>query len=402
MDTVLSFLDGGLLKPSLLGYIGLTLLLTHVTIISVTVYLHRHQAHRALELHPVISHFFRCWLWLTTGMVTGEWVAVHRRHHARCETADDPHSPLQCGIRKVLWQGAELYKRAAADRQTLQKYGHGTPDDWLERHLYAGRRNLGLITMLIIDVLLLGVGGITVWAVQMLWIPFFAAGVINGLGHWWGYRNFEVSDRSTNIVPWGILIGGEELHNNHHTYAASAKLSVKRWEFDIGWLYIRALAALRLARIKKVAGRPVLDRYKAQIDMDTVRAVIQHRFQVMARYSREVVARVCREERARARGAGVEMLKRARHLVVRDDIMLDEQARHWLSQALERYQSLQTVYRFKRHLQRIWTESAASNELLLQALQDWCQQAEQTGIQALRDFAAGLRSYSLPASSATA
>ncbi|MEW8396853.1 MAG: fatty acid desaturase, partial [Candidatus Thiodiazotropha sp.] len=224
----------GLFDLSLSGFILLTLVLTHITIVSVTVYLHRHQAHRALDLHPLLSHFFRFWLWLTTGMVTREWVAIHRKHHAKCETESDPHSPQTRGLGKVLWQGAELYQEEAGNPETLERYGKGTPDDWLERKLYQRHNYSGILLLLLLEIILLGPAGITLWAIQMIWIPFWAAGVINGIGHYWGYRNFEIPNASTNIVPWGIFIGGEELHNNHHAFASSAKLSNRWWEFDLG------------------------------------------------------------------------------------------------------------------------------------------------------------------------
>jgi len=285
----------GLLDLSPWQVVGATLLMTHLTIISVTVFLHRHQAHRALELHPLMSHLFRLWLWLTTGMRTREWVAIHRKHHVKCETEEDPHSPQVLGLKRVMWQGAELYRQEAEVSETLEKYGKGTPDDWLERHVYH-YSFAGIGLMMLIDLLLFGAAGLTVWAVQMVWIPFWAAGVINGVGHYWGYRNYECPDASTNIAPWGILIGGEELHNNHHTFPNSAKLSSKRWEFDIGWMYIRLMEMLGLARVKKVARRPLLGEPKPTLDMDTVRAVLTHRFQVMSHYSRDVILPVCHME----------------------------------------------------------------------------------------------------------
>jgi stearoyl-CoA desaturase (delta-9 desaturase) len=386
----------GLFDLSLGGYIVATLILTHITIAAVTIFLHRSQSHRALELHPVVAHFFRFWLWLTTGMVTRQWVAVHRKHHARCETAEDPHSPWVFGIRKVLMEGAELYKDAAADRDLVQKFGHGTPDDWIERHLYSRFSALGIVLMLVIDLVLFGLPGITVWAVQMLWIPFFAAGVINGLGHWWGYRNYEVEDASTNIVPWGILIGGEELHNNHHSFASSAKLSSRPWEFDIGWLYIRVLEALGLARVKRVPPRPVMMPEKTRVDGDTLAAVIANRLQVMARYAREVVGAVYREELRKAHGAYREMLRRARRLLIREESLLSEESRLRLETVLQTSKALETVYRYRQRLQAIWKQRTASQESLLAALQEWCQQAEATGIRALQDFAHTLRSYSMP------
>jgi stearoyl-CoA desaturase (delta-9 desaturase) len=328
-------------------------------------------------------------------MVTREWVAIHRKHHAKCETADDPHSPQVRGIRKVLWEGAELYQAEAANAETLEKYGHGTPSDWLERNLYGRYNTIGIGLMLLIDLLLFGLAGIAVWGIQMLWIPFFAAGVINGIGHWWGYRNYEVPDASSNIVPWGILIGGEELHNNHHTFASSAKLSSKWWEFDIGWAYIRLMSLFRLARVRKVAAKPLLDPAKALVDMDTLVAIISNRFQVMSRYGRDVLKRVHRDEMRRAGSRSRPLLRKARRLLMRDESLIDEQAQRQLDSILSDSQHLATVYRFKQHLQALWRRSADSNEHLLQALQEWCRQAEASGIHALQDFVRVLRSYSL-------
>ncbi|MEK7712259.1 MAG: fatty acid desaturase, partial [Pseudomonadota bacterium] len=286
----------GLIALPWWGYVVVALVFTHITIASVTIFLHRHQAHRALDLHPVVSHFFRFWLWLTSGMVTKEWAAIHRKHHAKCETAEDPHSPQVLGIRKVLREGSELYRAEAKNQETLDKYGHGTPSDWIERHLYTRHSAKGIALMFILNVLLFGPIGITIWAVQMMWIPITAAGVINGIGHYWGYRNYEAADASTNIVPWGILIGGEELHNNHHTFASSAKLSSKWWEFDIGWFYIRTLETFGLARVKKIPPELTYDKAKDHIDLETVKAVITARFVVMAQFAREVMARVHRDE----------------------------------------------------------------------------------------------------------
>ncbi|MFP5406683.1 MAG: acyl-CoA desaturase, partial [Gammaproteobacteria bacterium] len=286
VQSFLTFLDQGVVSASWWQIVVFTLALTHVTIAAVTIYLHRCQAHRALDLHPVVSHFFRFWLWLTTGMVTREWAAIHRKHHARCETSDDPHSPVRWGLQKVLLEGSELYRAEAKNTETIAKFGHGTPDDWIERNLYTRRSGLGVVLMLAIDVLLFGAIGLTVWAVQMLWIPVWAAGVVNGLGHARGYRNFDCPDAATNLVPWGILIGGEELHNNHHTFASSAKLSVKWYEFDIGWMYIRILSFLRLASVRRTVPKPKLVEARHVIDLATVQAVVAHRYDVMAHYAR--------------------------------------------------------------------------------------------------------------------
>jgi stearoyl-CoA desaturase (delta-9 desaturase) len=380
------------------GYIIVALIFTHITIVAVTLYLHRYQAHRALEIHPVISHFFRFWLWLTTGMVTKEWAAVHRKHHAKVETPDDPHSPRQFGIRTVMWQGAELYRKESKNLETMKKYGHGTPDDWLERNLYTRHSGKGLALMFVIDVALFGPIGITIWAIQMIWIPIFAAGIINGVGHYWGYRNYEVSDASTNIVPWGILIGGEELHNNHHTFGSSAKFSSKWWEFDIGWLYIQTMKALGLARVKKIPPELTCDSAKQHIDVDTVKAVITARFLVMSQFAREVMQHVHREELKKANRADREswtLLKRARRLMVREAGLLDEASRKWLDTVLENNGTLKTVYVMKQKLQDVWQRSAATQENLRQALQEWCREAEATRIEALHHFSQKLRTYTL-------
>jgi len=387
----------GLLDLSLGGLIAATLLLTHVTIVAVTVFLHRHQAHRALTLHPVVSHFFRFWLWLTSGMVTREWVAVHRKHHAACETEADPHSPQVLGIRKVLWTGAEVYREATRDEAMLEQFGRGTPDDWIERNLYSRHSGLGIVLMFVLDLLLFGAAGITVWAVQMIWIPLFAAGVINGLGHWWGYRNFECPDASTNLMPWGILIGGEELHNNHHAHGGSARLSYHWWEFDIGWMYIRLFQTLGLARVRNVSPQTVFRPGKMLPDVDTLGAVLSNRFQVLARYGREVALPVLRQEMAQADASVRGRLRQARAALVRDDSLVNEEARRRLQAALERSGELKVVYQFRERLQAVWNRSAASQKERLEALQEWCAQAETTGIQALQRFAARLRGYSLGA-----
>jgi stearoyl-CoA desaturase (delta-9 desaturase) len=388
----------GLITLPWWGYIIAALILTHITIVAVTLYLHRHQAHRALELHPVVSHFFRFWLWLTTGMVTKEWAAIHRKHHAKVETPDDPHSPRQFGIRKVMWQGAELYRQAVKNGETMEKYGHGTPDDWLERNLYTRHSGKGIVLMFVINLVLFGPLGITIWAVQMAWIPIFAAGVINGIGHYWGYRNYEVADTSTNIVPWGILIGGEELHNNHHTFGSSAKFSSKWWEFDIGWLYINLMQAVGLARVKKIPPELTCDTAKQHIDLDTVRAVITGRFVVMSQFAREVMKNVHREELKKIDRADREswtLIKRARRLMVREAAQLDETKHQLLQRALELNDRLKTVYAMKQKLVDIWNRRATTQEHLIQALQEWCREAEATGIEALRNFSQKLRTYTL-------
>ncbi len=394
---ILSFMVNGVLHLSAWEVVIATLILTHITIASVTIFLHRHQSHNALKLHPIVSHFFRFWLWLTTGMVTKEWVAIHRKHHAKCETEEDPHSPQVYGIKKLLLEGSELYRAEAKNQETLDKYGQGTPDDWLERHVYDRHRYAGVMLMLLLNVLLFGVIGITVFAVQMLWIPILAAGVINGIGHFWGYRNFETGDASRNISPWGILIGGEELHNNHHAHAHSARLSNKWWEFDIGWFYIRVLELIGLAQVKKIAAKIHMIDGKHFIDVETVRAVIRHRFHIMKLYGRKVIKPVVKHERRSADGVASKLLRRVRKLMTREDIKLDSHAQQTLNDALKHSKTLETVYHFKQQLKELWQHSATNQAKRVERLQQWCIEAEKTGIQALQEFAAYLRSYTLQA-----
>ena len=384
----------GLLAPSVLQLVLITLGMTHVTIVAVTVYLHRYSAHRALELHPALQHFFRAWLWLTTGMVTREWTAIHRKHHAKCETEEDPHSPRVKGLKTVVLRGAELY-REAKDAETVEKYGKGCPDDWLERNVYS-RSVWGVGIMLVINLLLFGVIGLTVWAIQMLWIPVLAAGVINGVGHYFGYRNFECPDAATNIVPWGILVGGEELHNNHHTYPNSAKLSQKPWEFDLGWAYIRLFEMLGLAKARSKGPVVARDPAKQTLDLDTAWALLNDRFRIMSRYAEDVVAPMVRHERERASETTRHMLRKGRRVLCREESLFNDHDQLRLQAVLESSPTLRTVYESRVALQEIWRRQGASMEARLEALKVWCANAEASGIQALRDFAEELRSYTIP------
>lgn len=389
----------GLIDLPWWGYILLTLIMTHVTIAAVTIYLHRCQAHRALDLHPVASHFFRFWLWMTTGMQTKHWAAVHRKHHARCETVDDPHSPQVLGLGKVLREGAELFRIEASNQETLDKYGSGTPDDWLERNLYSKHHSLGIGLMFVVDVLLFGPVGITIWAVQMAWIPVTAAGIINGIGHFWGYRNFAAADASRNIMPWGILIGGEELHNNHHSYASSARLSNKWYEFDIGWMYIRIMQFFNLAKVKKIAPKIRFDWAKSKCDLDTLQAVITHRFDVMGKYG-QMLKTAYKEElnklqQSYKHGTEQLMMERVRHWLHLDANDLKDQEKQALNNALQHSRNLQVLYQLKQDLAAVWTRSSANQEQLLKALEDWCHRAEESGIQALEEFSRRLRCYKM-------
>lgn len=388
-------MSNGLIPLSFWPLLAVTLALTHLTIVSVTVFLHRHQAHRALTLHPIASHFFRFWLWLTTATVTKQWVSIHRKHHARCETPDDPHSPQVRGIAAVLLGGWVLYRREAKNADTLAQYGAGTPDDWLERNLYSRFPSLGIGAMLALDLLSFGTAGVAVWAVQMLWIPFWAAGVVNGLGHYVGYRNFETRDASTNLWPLGIVIGGEELHNNHHAYPSSARLSNHWWELDIGWMYIRLLALFKLATIKNVAPKATIRADGLSLDMETVKAVLRNRSHVLSLYGRRVMAPVMRLESAKLAGADRRRLRQVRLLLLREYVKADDTAWHSFSQMLDASHSLATIYHFKQQLKAVWNDSLASREERLERLRTWCNQAEQSEIPWLRHFADTLSGYRL-------
>ncbi|GLQ31033.1 DesA family fatty acid desaturase [Litoribrevibacter albus] len=384
----------GLLGSNFWHFLAALLIMTHLTILSVTIYLHRFSAHRSLELHPAVQHFFRFWVWLTTAQSTKEWTAIHRKHHAKCETEEDPHSPVVKGLKTVLLRGAELYKEAATE-ETLKKYGNGTPDDWLERNLYTPHKMKGVFLMLAIDLLAFGPIGITLWAIQMLWMPVFAAGIVNGLGHHWGYRNFEVSDAATNISPWGIIIGGEELHNNHHTYPNSAKLSVKPWEFDIGWMWIQILSFLKLAKVRKVAPVPVKDTSKQTLDLDAAKAAVHNRFQIMSAYTKTVIKPAIKEERAKASEEFQRLFNRAKKVLCRDETLLNEKAIKQRDQLLESHDLLNEIYKKKQELMEIWARRSKGGEELLSALKQWCHEAEQSGIERLQEFAEQLKLYTL-------
>jgi stearoyl-CoA desaturase (Delta-9 desaturase) len=395
-SALLDWAGHGVLHASIWQVVAFTLVVTHITIASVTIFLHRAQAHRALELHAIPSHFFRFWLWMTTGMVTKEWVAIHRKHHAKCETEEDPHSPVTRGIETVLLRGAELYRAEAKVQETLSKYGHNTPDDWIERNLYTRYSALGVSLMLILNVFLFGAIGVTIWAVQMLWIPIWAAGVVNGIGHYWGYRNFEAVDASTNVSPWGVIIGGEELHNNHHTYPTSAKFSVKPYEFDIGWGYIRAMEKVGLAKVRKTAPQLVLGSVKPVADAKTLEAIIANRYEVMANYAKEL-RRACAVEVARlkvqgaAKGAAWTDLRLAERWLHRDAEKIPSNVRPNLDSAMDSSPALKKLVTMREELRQLWTRTNVSAEQLVVDLQDWCKRAEGSGIAALKEFSLQLR-----------
>ena len=395
LHDVLQFMATGVTDLSAWQVFLYTMVVTHITIASVTIYLHRHQAHRALELHAIPSHFFRFWLWLTTGQVTKEWAAIHRKHHAKCDTEEDPHSPVTRGIKKVFWEGAELYRAESKNMETMAKYGHGTPTDWIERNLYTKYSWLGVVSLFVINFVLFGVIGISVWAVQMMWIPITAAGIINGIGHYWGYRNYDCADAATNIIPFGILIGGEELHNNHHTYATSAKLSSKWYEIDIGWAYIRALEMMGLAKVKKLAPEPKFSHGKLEADFETLQSVIANRYDVMAKYAKSIKHAWKEELEHLKHKAELEkrFLKSSRKLMQREPGKLADAHHEQLSELFQHSKALETMHHMRVELGAIWERSHFTREQLLQKLQDWCTRAEASGIKSLQDFSLRLRSY---------
>jgi stearoyl-CoA desaturase (delta-9 desaturase) len=392
----IEFLAGGLLQWGFWPLALYLLVATQLTIFSVTLYLHRSQAHRGVDFHPVVSHFFRFWTWLTTSMITREWVAIHRKHHAKCETEEDPHSPMHKGIGKVFWQGVELYREARRMRGDIEQYGKGTPDDWIERHLYTPYATLGPTLLLFVSFALFGFAGVAIWAIQMLWIPFWAAGVVNGLGHWWGYRNFETTDTATNLTPWGVWIGGEELHNNHHAFPSSAKFALRRWEFDIGWVVIRALEKAKLAKVLRVA--PALDvRPNIQVpDTDTLRALLAHRFQAMTDYQRNVLMPALRVE-AQAAGAKLRSLlpRRMRKGLVDDGRWLSPEAREQMQQWIAQRPRISTLVEYRRRLAAVLEARTSNAGEALQNLQAWCREAEASGIRALQEYSARLKGYTL-------
>ena len=386
----------GLLDLSFWGYVLAAFIMVQITMMAVTLYLHRDQAHRAIDLHPVLRHFFRFWIWCTSGMLTREWVSIHRKHHAYCETEDDPHSPQIYGLKKVMLEGAELYREETRNKETLEKFGRGTPDDWLERNIYLRFPFGGIIFMFVANLLFFGVPGITIFAIQMMSMPVFAAGIINGVGHHSGYRNFECDDAATNIVPWGLLIGGEELHNNHHAFPTSAKFSIRRWEFDIGWFYIRLFSLFGLAKVNRVAPQPIIEPTPdSELDVENLRAIIVNRMHVLRDYTKQVTLPVFQTEQAMASGNAA--FKRAKKLLIRRPTLLDENAMERLGNLLSEHDSLKTVYEFREKLSEIWSGANVSNEKLLQQLKDWCHEAEASGIKSLEDFAERLRSYQLSA-----
>ena len=384
----------GFLQLGALGYVIAGVVLVQITVMAVTIYLHRDAAHRSVDLHPVLRHIFRFWIWVTSGQITREWVAVHRKHHAFADRDGDPHSPVVFGIKKVLLEGYELYYPESRNAQTHAKFAADTVDDWMERNIYSRRRNVGIVLLILAYLALFGAPGIILIAIQLAAMPVLAAGIINGLGHHTGYRNYECDNAARNIVPWGVLIGGEELHNNHHAFPTSAKFSTQRWEFDIGWLYIRAFSFLRLAKVRRVAPRPVLAPEHRKVDLETVRAIIVNRMHVLRDYKKLVTLPVLRQEWAK-RMPSFSLRRAARKLLTRHPALLDGQANRRLAAILAESQILHRVHQYRDRLRQLWEVRQGSNDRLIAALREWCAEAEASGIKALEEFARRLSSYCL-------
>jgi stearoyl-CoA desaturase (Delta-9 desaturase) len=381
----------GLFELPFWGYVAVTFGTIQLMFLGVTLYLHRDQSHGGLTLHPVLRHLFRFWLWFSSGVVTREWVAVHRRHHVYADKVGDPHSPVIFGLRRVVLEGYELYKAATEDQDILRHYGKGTPEDWIERHLYSRVPNFGIVLFILTWLLLFGVPAIVMIAVHLIAQPFFAGGVVNGLGHAVGYRSFEMPSTATNLVPWGLILGGEELHNNHHAFPRSARFAVQRWEFDIGWLWICGFRALGLAKVRYVAPRPHLERKRNELDAETVHALFTNRMHVLREYARHVVLPVCRElARKEPRGS---VPARTSKLLIRHPTLLAEEARRALRELLERYEVLRRVVEYREGLQHLWNETSANQARAVGQLKEWCAKAETSGIRALREFSLGLSAY---------
>ena len=394
--SLVDFLAGGLLQFGWWAMLLYLLVVTQITIFTVTLYLHRSQAHRGVDFHPVIAHFFRFWSWLTTSMITKEWAAIHRKHHAKCETEDDPHSPMHKGIHNVMWKGADMYREARLDRASIEQYGKGCPDDWIERNLYTRFATLGVVLLLIVSFVLFGAKGVAVWAIQMAWIPFWAAGVINGLGHWWGYRNFETTDTATNLTPWGVWVGGEELHNNHHAFPSSAKFALRRFEFDIGWAAIKLLQWLRMAKVLRVAPSLNLRPNINVPDAETMKALLAHRFQAMTDYQRNVLKPALREEAAAAGAKLRAMLPRKlRKGMVDDGRWLKPEAREQMREWIASRPRIQALIEHRNRLAEVLESRGHDAAERLKRLQAWCAEAEASGVRALQDYAVRLRGYAL-------
>ena len=383
----------GLIDFTWLGYLVYTLVVTHISIVAITLYLHRGVCHSAIEIKPVLAHFFRFWLWLTTSMRTADWVAVHRKHHAKCETIDDPHSPAYYGIDTVLLRGADLYHEEKNNPETLEKYSQNCPTDWVEENIYTGKNNIGILLLFILNIILFGVVGIIIWAVQMAWTPIFAAGGINGAGHYWGYRNYDTSDDSTNMGPLGILIGGEELHNNHHAFPTAAKFSLKPWEFDIGWMYIKLFSLLGQVKVKRLAPKIVINKPSESLDSETGYALLKSKLTVITNYTKVVLGPLMKHESKNATGDLKRLLSQSKSSLVREPHRITNQETNSLDLIFNKCSRLKIAYDLKNKLFNILHSRNLKHDKFLDTINEWCEEAKSVGIESLADFSSSLKGY---------
>jgi len=390
---MIDILINGLIEFTWLEYVVYTLVVTHITIVCITLYLHRGVCHSAIEIRPVLAHFFRFWLWLTTSMRTADWVAIHRKHHAKVETIEDPHSPAFYGISTVFLQGADLYHEEKNNKETIDKYSQNCPTDWIEEKLYTGRNNLGILLLFIANIILFGVVGIIIWSIQMAWTPIFAAGGINGAGHYWGYRNFDTNDDSTNMSPLALIIGGEELHNNHHAFPTAAKFSLKPWEFDIGWLYIKIFSLLGQVRVKRLATKTIISSPNNSLDSETGYALLKSKITVITNYTRNVLKPILYDETRNAKNDIKKLLRQSKNTLARQPNRISNQDTTRLQEIFKECSSLQTVYHLRNQLYDILHARNTEHENFIETLNRWCEDAKSTGIDCLNDFSDSLKGY---------
>ncbi|MEC9205752.1 MAG: fatty acid desaturase [Pseudomonadota bacterium] len=390
---MIDLLINGIINFTWVEYLIYTLVVTQITIMCITLYLHRGVCHSAIEIKPVLAHFFRFWLWLTTSMKTADWVAIHRKHHAKVETIDDPHSPAVYGINTVLFRGADLYAEEKANPETIEKYSQNCPTDWIEKKIYSGKSNLGILLLFIFNIILFGVVGIIIWAIQMMWTPIFAAGGINGAGHYYGYRNFDTSDDSTNIMPLAFVIGGEELHNNHHAFPTAAKFSYKPWEFDIGWFYIKIFSILKLVKVKRLAPKTIIEKTNKELDSDTSYALIRSKITVITNYTKKVIKPVLKRESKNANNELKKLIKKSKVSFIKQPDRISNQSIIDLQKIFNESKTLSIVYELKNKLYSILNERNMRGEKLSQTINEWCLEAKSNGIDCLDEFCESLKGY---------
>ncbi len=391
----MDLLINGLIEFTWVEYIIYTLIVTQITIMAITLYLHRGICHSAIDIRAPLAHFFRFWLWFTTSMKTADWVAIHRKHHAKVETIDDPHSPIVHGINTVLFRGADLYAEEKANEETIKKYSHNCPNDWIEHKIYSGKSNLGILFLFILNILMFGVVGIIIWAIQMMWTPIFAAGGINGVGHYYGYRNFDTADESTNMMPIAFFIGGEELHNNHHAYPTAAKFSYKPWEFDIGWLYIKIFSIIGLVKVKRLAPKTIVEETSKELDSETAYALLRSKILVITNYTKKVINPIMKKETKSASNELKKLIKKSKTSFLRQPDRISNQSITDLQMIFNENNSLSIVYNLKNKLHSILNSKYSKLDKFKDTINEWCLEAKSQGIDDLNDFSESLKGYKI-------